>query len=440
MPYDSSGNFTLVPGTIVSDGMTIQPSQHNPPFQDVAGGLSMVFVRDGRAPMTGPVNMNGNKITNAADGSADSDVATIGQAGFKVGDFKDTARTLDSKWLRRNGGAYSSAVYPDLATFFPPIPSGVSWNSYTPSGLIVTSNPTRMTNGELGVVGGGSFQKSSNWSLMSSVATYTPAASTVYNFCDVLNGVYLIVSIGFAPIPQSYSTVSVSLDGGETFSLSGFPFGSNTEYLTIFNNKAIIIASKDKKVFTSEDGITWDSHDVTEFLGLAYLPSWSSVESEGILYLVCKDNNEYSVFTDDGINYTRGSPVNANGITKSGSYFIAVANGGVIYRTTDFENGPWTAVTSGTTQNLNSVLSLGGGNVIAVGDGVTLLSTNDGAGWITTATSETRNILKVVQYQNETNSFVGGVSGALIKGEYSTSALFRVPNDDPTYGWIRALP
>lgn len=52
-------------------GQVIQPSQHNPPLEDLAsGGLSLVLVRDGRAPMTGNLNMNtAFKITNLLAGS-----------------------------------------------------------------------------------------------------------------------------------------------------------------------------------------------------------------------------------------------------------------------------------------------------------------------------------------------------------------------------------
>jgi len=69
-PFDSNGVFSLTPGYTAVAGQTIQPSQHNPPLEDLASsGLSLVLVRDGRAPMTGNLNMNGFKLTNVLAGT-----------------------------------------------------------------------------------------------------------------------------------------------------------------------------------------------------------------------------------------------------------------------------------------------------------------------------------------------------------------------------------
>ncbi len=69
-PYDSNGVFSLTPGYTAVAGQTIQPSQHNPPLEDIsASGLSLVLLRDGRAPMTGNLNMNGFKLTNVLAGT-----------------------------------------------------------------------------------------------------------------------------------------------------------------------------------------------------------------------------------------------------------------------------------------------------------------------------------------------------------------------------------
>jgi hypothetical protein len=68
--YDSNGNWTLTPGYLAIAGQTIQPSQHNPVLEDIGqNGLSAVLVRDGRAPMTGALNMGGFKVTNLLAGT-----------------------------------------------------------------------------------------------------------------------------------------------------------------------------------------------------------------------------------------------------------------------------------------------------------------------------------------------------------------------------------
>jgi microcystin-dependent protein len=55
MPDDSSGNYTLSPGYLAVTGQTIQPSQHNPPLEDIATAMTARLPRSGVAPMTGPL-------------------------------------------------------------------------------------------------------------------------------------------------------------------------------------------------------------------------------------------------------------------------------------------------------------------------------------------------------------------------------------------------
>lgn len=96
MPYDSNGNFSLAPGYLAVAGQVIQPSQHNPPLEDVSAGLSLALVRDGRAAMTGNLNMGGFIARNLADGALVTDAATKGQLGIlsvKAGNY--TAVLLD---------------------------------------------------------------------------------------------------------------------------------------------------------------------------------------------------------------------------------------------------------------------------------------------------------------------------------------------------------
>lgn len=62
MPYDGSGNFSLVSGYLAATGGTILASQHNPPLEDIASALSSVLLRSGVAPMTGDLEFG----TNAA--------------------------------------------------------------------------------------------------------------------------------------------------------------------------------------------------------------------------------------------------------------------------------------------------------------------------------------------------------------------------------------
>lgn len=79
MPYDTNGNYTLPTIYYAISGTTINPSQHNSPFEDVQAALNRALLRDGTAPLTGPLKVNGNKITGLADGTDSGDAASYGQ-------------------------------------------------------------------------------------------------------------------------------------------------------------------------------------------------------------------------------------------------------------------------------------------------------------------------------------------------------------------------
>ena len=75
----SGGVYTLPPGYFAVDGTTIEVSQHNPPFEDVAQALTDSLPRDGSAPMTGNLPMGSNKITGLAAGTNASDAVRFDQ-------------------------------------------------------------------------------------------------------------------------------------------------------------------------------------------------------------------------------------------------------------------------------------------------------------------------------------------------------------------------
>ena len=75
----SGGVYTLPPGYFATDGTTIEVSQHNPPFEDVAQALTDSLPRDGSAPMTGNLAMGSNKITGLAAGTNPADAVRFDQ-------------------------------------------------------------------------------------------------------------------------------------------------------------------------------------------------------------------------------------------------------------------------------------------------------------------------------------------------------------------------
>lgn len=79
MPSDSNGNYSLPSGYLAVTGQTIQPSEHNPPLEDVAAGLTARLMRSGAGPMTGTLKLY--------DGSAGSPAMAFASA-LTTGWFK----------------------------------------------------------------------------------------------------------------------------------------------------------------------------------------------------------------------------------------------------------------------------------------------------------------------------------------------------------------
>lgn len=89
MPYDANGVWSLTAGYLAVTGQVVSPTNHNPPLEDIStNGLSAVLVRDGRAPMTGNLNMGTtNKITNLANGTAAADGVNKSQLDLVGGSY-----------------------------------------------------------------------------------------------------------------------------------------------------------------------------------------------------------------------------------------------------------------------------------------------------------------------------------------------------------------
>ena len=119
MPRASDGSYSLPPGTIVSSGDTIEPSQHNPAMQDIAQALGNSLDRNGSGGMRAPLNMGGYSVQNAGNGSAPSDLATVAQIGLSipVGAVLDFAGAVaPDTFLFAYGQAISRVDYAELFT------------------------------------------------------------------------------------------------------------------------------------------------------------------------------------------------------------------------------------------------------------------------------------------------------------------------------------
>lgn len=151
MPYDSNGIFSLNPGYLAVSGQVIQPSQHNPPLEDIIGaGLSNVLVRDGRAPMTGPLAMGGFKITNLLNGTSALDAVNKSQLDLSSVRFATKATNYTA--LPADNNAVHMFTAAATLSLTAAATLGASWN-YTAvangGDVTVDPNGSETINGQL---------------------------------------------------------------------------------------------------------------------------------------------------------------------------------------------------------------------------------------------------------------------------------------------------
>ena len=73
MSRNGSGTYSLPAGNPVVTGTVISTTWANNTMNDIASALTGSVAADGQTPMTGPLNLNSNKITNLAAGTINGD-------------------------------------------------------------------------------------------------------------------------------------------------------------------------------------------------------------------------------------------------------------------------------------------------------------------------------------------------------------------------------
>ncbi|MFN8993807.1 MAG: hypothetical protein ACK5X3_09155 [Pseudomonadota bacterium] len=89
MPRDPNGVYSLPAGPIPTTGELAQASQVTTPLNDIAAEITASLPRSGVAAMTANLQMGGFKVTNAANGTAASDLATKGQLDAAIAAIPD---------------------------------------------------------------------------------------------------------------------------------------------------------------------------------------------------------------------------------------------------------------------------------------------------------------------------------------------------------------
>lgn len=117
IPRNVNGEYTLPSGYLAVTGETVKASQHNPPLEDLAAGVTGSVARNGSGQWTGDMNAGGYRLTGLANGTQDQDAATVSQlnsslpAGVVV-DFSGSS--APSGWLLCYGQAVSRSTYARL--------------------------------------------------------------------------------------------------------------------------------------------------------------------------------------------------------------------------------------------------------------------------------------------------------------------------------------
>lgn len=141
MPSDSAGNYILPDGYLAVTGQPALASQHNTPLEDIALGLTARLMRNGSAPMTGPLRVadgavgapglvfagatgwgfykTANGFAVALDGVKVAEFTPTGLAGgmpIGMGPIPWSFSTPPTGWVLCNGQLLSRTTYSALWT------------------------------------------------------------------------------------------------------------------------------------------------------------------------------------------------------------------------------------------------------------------------------------------------------------------------------------
>ena len=79
MSRNGNGTYNLPAGNPVSSGTVITAAWANSSLSDIAAALTGSIASDGQTPVTGNLNMAGNKVTNLGAGTSATDAANLAQ-------------------------------------------------------------------------------------------------------------------------------------------------------------------------------------------------------------------------------------------------------------------------------------------------------------------------------------------------------------------------
>lgn len=440
-PEESRTNLGL--GTLsTKNGPSVSVDNSIVRFDGVTGNMqsSLINIDD-----LGNLVLNSRNISGLADATLDHQGTTLKQLNLvktdlttmiddvrpHIGDYYRTVRTLGSKWLRRDGSVYASSAYPDLAPYMTPVDGSAI---FTPLVSNVTFPINGFAHGNGRWVGVGAGTSGVRTVMSTDKVTWTGIDPL---FSDYLNSLTFGNSLFASSLYDgNVGTTSSALPGTWTLHAAGGSNGLFTD-LAFGNGTWILvtspIASLGTVVRRSTDLTTWTTVTPADLTANRRIVVFGNN-----IFLLGGVGNQVHV-SNDGITWTPHSVFGAPELTRfsfANGFFWASDSSNNLYRSSD--GSTWEQITTGSVSVINSV-SYGAGTYVAVCENGNVFASSNGLSWAK-QNSPFTTALKRVLFDSADNTFLTAGNGGVIASiEFESSPLFRVPNDDPTLGWIRAL-
>ena len=340
--------------------------------------------------------------------------------------------TPDLKGVHFGPALAYGVVVGDSETISKTLNAGLTWSSRSsgwftsPSGISTAINSIFFFDASNGwaVGAGGTILRTTNggtsWSAQTS------------NTTNALNSVYFSsASIGIAV--GASGTILYTSNGGTTWSTGTVSGGTldglnSVSFVLTSTTIAYTVGDNGKAAKSTNGGANWT------FLAAATVGAgsgslrWIAFESVSVGIIVGNAGATRRIAAANGTQtYGTGGTVGGGSLNlKSASYgfaantYVVAGDGGIIYKTANLNNASptWTALTSGTAQNLTRIHLTSTTTGYAVGASGTILSTvnfNNATPVWTAQTSGTTQTLNAAYCLSALTSFVAGNNGTILK-------------------------
>ncbi len=244
----------------------------------------------------------------------------------------------------------------------------------------------------------------------------TPLSGNALN--SVISNNNYFVAVGDAgtlfTAPYSYTSV-----GGVTgWSQATTPVGAATDLSSVlYNGSQFVVLGRDGSIIVSSDQVNWITRTAIVgaplMNGLAYANGrgYVAVGANGAIY-----RNSSGSVTDGWTAMNSGTSQDLYGVSYVNGLFVAVGAAGTLLTSAD--GITWTAQTSNTNSSLHHV-AYGAGTYVVVGDAGAVVSSADAAVWTSQAIPTTESFYSIC-FGPDLQFIAVGTTGTLA---YSTTGL-----------------